>query len=392
MKYLFIKLSYIFIGDYVKKIIITFLLTLIIIPKNINAISDSATASIVMDIDSGRILYQKNSNSEMLIASTTKIMTFLIALEYASDRLDEKVVVGDEVLTMYGTNMYITLDEELKLIDLLYGLMLRSGNDASVVIATNIAGSVSDFVYLMNEKAKEIGMINSNFKNPHGLDEETKNYSTAYDLAILTRYLYLNYPLYKEISGTKYYDFKSNFKSYSLTNRSKIIFTYKNITTAKNGYTPLAGKSLVTTASNNDLNLLIVTLDDPNIYENHKNLYEYYFNNYKNHLILDTNNFKIDGNLLKENYFIKNSFSYPLTKEEIKKVTTKIIVSDDTKNILGKVNIILNDKVIHEEKIYKKETKQALKKESMFKKIINFLKKLLNNLTYLYFKIYLCYD
>lgn len=239
------------------KKLITILL-IIIIPINTSALSDSGKSSIVMDIDSGRILYQKNSSEEMLIASTTKIMTFLTAITYASDRLYDKVLVGEEVLKMYGTNMYITLDEELKLIDLLYGLMLRSGNDASVVIATYVAGGVDEFVYLMNEKAKEIGMINTNFKNPHGLDEETKNYSTAYDLAVLTRYLYLNYPLYKEISGAKYYDFKSNFKSYSLTNRSKIIFTYKNITTAKNGYTPLAGKSLVTTASNNDLNLLII--------------------------------------------------------------------------------------------------------------------------------------
>lgn len=357
------------------KKLITILL-IIIIPINTSALSDSGKSSIVMDIDSGRILYQKNSSEEMLIASTTKIMTFLTAITYASDRLYDKVLVGEEVLKMYGTNMYITLDEELKLIDLLYGLMLRSGNDASVVIATYVAGGVDEFVYLMNEKAKEIGMINTNFKNPHGLDEETKNYSTAYDLAVLTRYLYLNYPLYKEISGAKYYDFKSNFKSYSLTNRSKIIFTYKNITTAKNGYTPLAGKSLVTTASNNDLNLLIVTLDDPNIYENHQKLYEHFFNNYQNHLILDSKNFKVDGNLFKENYYIKNDFTYPLTNEELKNITTKIIVTNEI-DILGKVNILLNDKVIHEEKIYKSKTNNVSNNEqSIFKKLLNFLKNL----------------
>ena len=356
--------------------VVFLLLIVILIPNNTEALSDTGESTIVMDIETGRILYQKNSNSEMLIASTTKIMTFLVALTYATDRLYEKVVVGEEVLTMYGTNMYITLDEELTLIDLLYGLMLRSGNDASVVIATYVSGSVDDFVYLMNQKAREIGMINTTFKNPHGLDEETENYSTAYDLAILTRYLYLNYPLYKEISGTKYYDFKSNFKSYSLTNRSKIIFTYKNITTAKNGYTPRAGKSLVTTATNNNLNLLIVTLNDPNIYENHENLYEYYFNNYKNYLILDSNNFKVDGNILKNNYYIKNSFSYPLTTNEYENINTKIIVSEDDSNILGKVNILLNDKIIHEEKIYKKQKEEKERKESFLKKILNFFKNL----------------
>ena len=358
---------------------LVFMLLILLFPKNILAFQDTAKSSIVMDIDSGRILYQKDSNTERLIASTTKLMTFLTALTYAGDKLDEKVVVGEEVLKMYGTNMYLSLDEEVKLRDLLYGLMLRSGNDASVVIATYVAGSIDNFVYLMNEKVKEIGMLNTTFKNPHGLDEETKNYSTAYDLAILTRYLYLNYKEYKEISGTKYYDFMSNIKSYSLTNRSKIIFTYKNITTAKNGYTPLAGKSLVTTASKNNLNLLIVTLNDPDIYLNHENIYEYYFNEYQNYLLLDKNNFKVDGNIFAYDYYIKNNFTYPLTIEEKNNITTKIIVNKDNKdnkNQLGIVNILLNDKVIHEEKIYKKTNEDKKKKESFFKKIINFFKNL----------------
>ena len=131
-----------------KKIII--LILVFILPLNTLGLSDSATSTVVMDIDSGRILYEKDSNTERLIASTTKIMTFLTAITYANEKLNETVVVGEEVLTMYGTNMYITLDEELKLIDLLYGLMLRSGNDASVVIATYVAGGVDEFVYLMN--------------------------------------------------------------------------------------------------------------------------------------------------------------------------------------------------------------------------------------------------
>ena len=346
---------------------------LLLFPKNVLALENTATSSIVIDLDSGRIFEQKDSNTERLIASTTKIMTFLVAVTYAGDKLNKKVVVGSEVLKMYGTNMYLSLNEELKLIDLLYGLMLRSGNDASVVIATYVAGSIDNFVYLMNEKAEEIGMQNTTFKNPHGLDEETKNYSTAYDLAVLTRYLYFNYPLYKEISGTKYYDFQSNLKSYSLTNRCKIIFTYENITTAKNGYTPLSGKSLVTTATNNDLNLLIVTLDDPNIYENHENLYKYYFNTYKNYLLLDKNNFQVDGNLL-NNYYIKNNFSYPLTDSEKEKIETKIIVEDDKKDCLGRVQILLDDEVIHEEKIYKKD--EPAKKESWWTKIKNFFKNL----------------
>ena len=323
-----------------------------------------------MDINSGRILYQKNSNAEKLIASTTKLMTFLISIENIGNRLNEKVIVGDEVLKMYGTNMYLNLDEEITYRDLLYGLMLRSGNDASVVLAKNTVGDIDYFIELMNSKAKEIGMINTIFKNPHGLDEETKNYSTAYDLAILTRYLYLNYPIYREIAGSKYYDFKSNIKSYSLVNRCKIIFTYKNITSCKNGYTPLAGKSLVTTASNNDLELLIVTLDDFDIYNNHQRLYDYYFNLYKNTLILDKNNLYIPN--IKDKYYIKNSFYYPIKNNEINNISKKILLENKNNN-LGKIQIYLKDNLIHEEIIYK-EINNKKNNNSIFFKFRNIIK------------------
>ncbi len=367
LEFIFIYL----IGDFMKKIV---LLLILLIPLNVLALNDNSKGSIVMDIDSGRILYQKNSNSRMLIASITKIMTFLTSLELASDKLDSKVIVGDEVLKMYGTNMYLTLKEELTLRDLLYGLMLRSGNDASVVIATYTANNISNFVYFMNEIATNIGMQNTLFKNPHGLDEETKNYSTAYDLAILTRYLYLKYPLYKEIAGSKYYNFKSNLKSYSLTNRSQIIFEYKNITTAKTGYTPSAGKSLITTATKDNLNLLIVTLDNSNHYEDQKNMYEYFFKNYKNYLLIDKDNFKISNQIIPEKYYLKNSFSYPLTVNEYKNIEKKVIVGNKQTNILGTIQIILNDKIIHEEPIYKKEEKVL--KENFFAKIKKFFKNL----------------
>ena len=353
-----------------KKIIVFFCLFLLF-PVNCLGIMDTSHSSIVMDIDSGRILYQKDSNTRRLIASTTKLMTFLVTISSAKNKLDNNVIVGDEVLKMYGTNMYLNLNEELTLRDLLYGLMLRSGNDASVVISKFVGGNIDNFVYLMNEKAKEIGMQNTIFKNPHGLDEETKNYSTAYDMAVLTRYLYLNYPDFIEIAGSKYYDFASNLKSYSLVNRCKIIFTYKYTTTCKNGYTPLAGKSLVTTASNNNLNLLIVTLDDFDIYDNHKRLYDYYFNLYKNELIIDKNKFTIPN---KANYFIKNNFYYPLKENEINSINKKIIL-DDKENSLGKIQIILNDNVIHEEIIYKEINN---KKEN--KSIFSNLKKIVKNL------------
>ena len=136
-----------------KKVVICLsLFLLLLIPKDIYAINDTAKSSIVMDLNSGRILYEKNANDERLIASITKIMTAVLAIE--SERLDEVVTAGDEVLTMYGTSIYIQKGEKMSLRDLVYGLMLRSGNDAAVVIANYLCDNEEEFVKLMNEKAK----------------------------------------------------------------------------------------------------------------------------------------------------------------------------------------------------------------------------------------------
>lgn len=358
----------------IKKIIFILILLILLFPKTSFALTDTSQSSIVMDIDTGRILYQKNMNDSKLIASTTKIMTFLISVLYAND-LNEQITVGPEVLKAYGTNIYLEMDEKISLIDLLYGLILRSGNDASLVIAKHIGGSIDNFVYLMNEKARELGMINTIFENPHGLDEETKNYSSAYDLAILTRHLYLNFPLYKKISSTKYYDTTSSLKSYSWTNRNKLIFTYDKLTTAKNGYTPSAGKTLVTTATNNDLNLLIVTLSDPNIYETHKNLYEYYFSNYFNHLIISKDDFIKQNSSTLNNCYINNDFKYPITKEEQSKIKTELLIDEQRNKRCGYVKVYLDDSLINETEIlsYKKMTKS-----NIFQKIKQFFLNLFN--------------
>ena len=164
------------------------------------AISDTAKSTIVMDMDSGRVLYEKNADEKRLIASITKIMTAVIAIE--NGNVNDYVTVGEEVLSMYGSSIYIKMGEKITLRDLLYGLMLRSGNDAAVVIANYISGSEEDFVKLMNNKAKEIGMKNTIYKNSHGLDEVSQNYSTAKDMAILSSYTN-KIDLYKKIVSTK---------------------------------------------------------------------------------------------------------------------------------------------------------------------------------------------
>ena len=347
------------------------LVTIILLPINCYAITDTARSTIAMDMDSGRILYEKNANESRLVASISKIMTAVIAIE--NGNLDDVVEVGEEVLSMYGSNIYIELGEKITLRDLLYGLLLRSGNDAAIVIGTYIAGSEEKFVQLMNQKAKDIGMKNTIYRNCHGLDENTKNYSSARDMAILSSYANRLH-VYREISGTKKWNAKSNEKSYLWNNRNKLLYSYKYATGGKTGYTPSAGRTLVTTASKNNLNITIVTLKDSNEYATHESLYEYLFNKYKNYQIIDKDSFKIDKNAIKDRYYINESFTYPLKESEKDKikVIVKLYKLDNFKDNaeIGYVKVLLDENEIFMEKIYG----IAKKKKSGF---LNKLKKIL---------------
>ena len=344
-----------------KKVLV--FLIILLIPFNVFA-SDSSKSSIVMDISSGRVLYENNADQERLIASITKIMTCIIAIEEGN--LEREVTVGDEILKMYGTSIYLEVGEKMKLIDLLYGLMLRSGNDASVVIAKEVAGSVDEFVKLMNKKAKEIGMTNTTFRNPHGLDEETKNYSTARDMAILSSYAYKN-KTYRKITSTDTYRVKTDNKSYLWYNRMKLLGDYKYCTGGKNGYTPSAGKTLVTTHEKNGLKITVVSLYDDDEYNNHENLAESIFDSYNNYNIVDKNDFDLVIDYKK--YYVKNSFSYPLTLKE--KDNVKVLASIDEvikQGKVGNIKISLYNKVLKKIPVYVKEDK---KKENFFTKLFS---------------------
>ena len=345
-----------------KKILIVFIIMIMILPINVFGLSVSSRSACLIDSDSGRILYEKDKDTPRLIASITKIMTAILAIE--SDRLDEEVTVGEEILKMYGSNIYIELNEKMTLRDLIYGLMLRSGNDAAVVIAKFIGGTEENFVKMMNDKASKIGMKNTIFKNPHGLDEETENKSTAYDMALLSSYASKN-DIYMEIAGTKKYSTKSDKKSYLWNNRNKLLFNYEYCVAGKTGYTPSAGKTLVTNASYGELNLTAVSLNDGNHYQTHENLYEYAFENYKKYIILDTKKFKIDDAYYPNKIYIEENFSYPLTEEEkeLIKVEVKLTKLNNytDKDKVGIVIVKLGDEKIHIQDVYvnvsKKESK-----------------------------------
>ncbi len=337
-------------------------LLLVILFMPLNTLADTGSSTIVMEINSGRVLYENNIHSKKLIASITKIMTCIVVLENADT--SKEIVVGDEIRNIYGTSIYLEEGEKIKINDLLYGLMLRSGNDAAIVLATNTLG-IKKFVDKMNETAKLIGMKDTVFENPHGLDDNTKNYSTAYDMVLLSNYAYNNKE-YRKIISTKKYITKSSKKSYVWYNRMSLLNKYKNCIGGKNGYTPKAGKTLVSYAKKNDMLLTIVSLDDPEIYNNHQKLYDYYFSKYHNYIIIDKQSFDV-SNLINNNYkyYIKKSFKYPLSSDEVEKIRTFVEIKDDNK--LGKIVVKIADKKIGVIKIYKEKKKE----KSFFQKIKN---------------------
>ncbi len=361
-----------------KIISIIFILCISLFPEMVSA-KDTSKSSIVMDIDTGRILYEKNPEERRLIASTTKIMTAILTIENCN--LNEFVVVGDEVLRMYGTNIYIEVGERITVKDLLYGLLLRSGNDAATVLANHVGESEEKFVAMMNNKAKLLGMNNTIFENPHGLDDDTKNYSTAHDMALLSAYAMKN-PTYREISSTKKYSTKTENKSYLWYNRNKLLSTYEFCTGGKNGYTPNAGRTLVTTATKNNLNLTVVTLNDANEYATHQTLYETAFSKYYNYVIVDKDKFIIDDNKYKNLAYIKSSFKYPLTKSEKESITTEISLLDKptSSQKIGYITIKLSNQKIGQVNIYQRRKDQEKKDSSILSKFKNYFSDILKKL------------
>lgn len=342
----------------------------LLIPIGVSAIDTSARSAILMDMDSNRILYEENINEKRSVASISKIMTALVAIE--SRKLDEVVVVGDEIQKSYGSGIYIKEGEEMFLRDLVYGLMLRSGNDAALAIAKYVGGTVEDFVKMMNKKANEIGMKNTTFNNPSGLDQDKGNYSTAYDMAILTSFAMKNEE-YKKITGTKKHTVKTNMNTYSWINKNKLLSIYKYTTGGKTGFTEIAKRTLVSTASKDNTNLVVVTLNDGNDWQDHQNLFEYGFSNYTNLKILEKGNITIYNDDYYEDYelYVKNDFNYLMGANEKDNLVFKYEL-EKNRNIknndkIGDLNIYLGDKKIHEEEIFVKIINH--KKKSFFTKI-----------------------
>lgn len=323
-----------------------------------NEFDVSAKSAILIEQDSGRILYEKNADTKSRIASITKIMTAIIAVE--SGKLNEKVKIREHSVNIEGSSIYLEKDELITLEDLVYGLMLRSGNDAAVAIANYVGGSVDGFVYLMNEKAKELAMSNTVFANPHGLDDSEHHYSTAHDMAILTKYA-MNNKKFNEIFGAK------NYKSYTLNEEKKVRYwknknklltgLYEYSTGGKTGYTKRAKRTLVSTAHKNNMTLIAVTLDAPNDWNDHIQMFEYSFQNYERVKLIDTGNYKhIKDRFYKNKITIKHPVYYPLKLEEQDHLNSSLFLYKPPKEDewaekgipepVGRLNIMLDDEEI----------------------------------------------
>lgn len=243
-------------------------------------VSVSAQAYVLYCVNNGEVILSNNENEKLPMASTTKLMTTIIALEQ-SDVLSREVEFTEDMIAE-GSSMYLGVGECVTLYDLCVGMMMQSGNDAANAAAINIGGSIEEFSALMNKKAEEINMVNSHFVTPSGLDDEN-HYSTAYDMALLMSYAISNNS-FKEITKQKSMSvsfIKPSDKTVTYPNHNKLLSMYDYCIGGKTGYTDDAGRCLVSVAEKDSLTFVCVTLNDRNDWQDHIGLYDYAFENYK---------------------------------------------------------------------------------------------------------------
>ncbi|TXC93337.1 D-alanyl-D-alanine carboxypeptidase [Metabacillus litoralis] len=342
--------------------ILIILLLITLLPHQTSAVGVSAQTAILIDQESGRVLFEKDAHKKMRIASITKIMTAILAIE--SGKLEEMVTVSERVLKAEGSSVYLQKGEKIKLEDLVYGLMLRSGNDAAVAIAEHVGGSLEGFVIMMNQKAAEIGMTNTEFANPHGLDDHENHYSTAYDMAILTQYAMKN-ETYQKISGTETHRAPNPNEKWDRVwhNKNKLLTQlYEYSTGGKTGYTVRAKRTLVSTATKDGFDTIVVTLNDPDDWKDHMNLHNYAYSHFELVKLKDKGTLKgIEEDFYHNKIFLERDVIYPLTKEEQDKVNINVKLQKPDEewereevvpNVVGNLLVKIDERKIAEVPIY----------------------------------------
>lgn len=311
-----------------------------------------AMASIVMDTESGRVLFEKNGYSRRAMASTTKIMTAIIALEKGN--LDDVVTISKRAAGIWGSTIDLKEGQKYKLKELMYGLMLNSGNDAAVAIAEHIGGTVENFVGMMNEKAQELGVKDTSFKSPHGLDAPD-HYSTAYDLAVITQYALRN-PVFSKIVGTQ----TTSIPNRGLYNTNEMLGSYPGADGVKTGYTGQAGRCLVASATRDNWRIISVVLGCSTLNQRAQstsNILDYAFGNYKPYVLSE------EGEVVAKLPVVKGiqkdvsvkavkKIKIPLTSYEIDNLKLQIELPDKipapvtAENMIGNVKFYVDDKLI----------------------------------------------
>ncbi len=252
----------------------SFICLIVIFSHNItvSAVNVSAQSAIAIDADTEQILYQKNSEQILPMASTTKIMTALIALEQLD--VNEIIEIKAEYTGIEGSSMYLKEGEQIAIIDIIYGLMLMSGNDAAVALACEVSGNTREFVKIMNDRAKQMGLENTSFETPNGLDGE-QHYTTAHELALITMEAMKNND-FAQIVSTQNHNLTNRY----MQNHNKLLWKYEHAIGVKTGYTKKSGRCLVSASEQNGRTIVVVTLNAPDDWNDHIAISEYAFAQY----------------------------------------------------------------------------------------------------------------
>ncbi len=239
----------------------------------INSAEASSQSEIAMELSTGKVLTEGNADAKLPMASTTKILTAIIIIEDCN--LDEVIVVPDKAIGVEGSSIYLKQGEEIDIRDLLYGLMLRSGNDSATALAIHHSGSIEKFAETMTTRAKLMGAENSNFKNPSGLPD-SEHYTTARDLCKIACYAMKNETFSNIVSTTNH-----TGKYRSFANKNKMLRLYEGANGIKTGYTVKAGRCLVSSAKRNGMDVVCVVLNCPDMYERSCKIFDNCFETYK---------------------------------------------------------------------------------------------------------------
>ncbi len=258
------------------KIIVVAVIAALMFNLSAVAVTDTSSSSVVLNADTLEIIYQNDPYAKRSMASTTKIMTALLLAE--SGRLDEIICCSAKMVTVEGSAMGLKAGDYISARDLMYGILLMSGNDAANVCAYFLSGGIEEFAKTMNSKAKELGLHSTNFVTPSGLDAD-EHYTTAYDLAVLTAYALKNEEFAKACaSSTATVKFGNPMVKYTITNHNRLLKTYEGCIGVKTGFTKKSGRCLVSAARRDGATVIAVTLNDPNDWRDHASLLDYGFN------------------------------------------------------------------------------------------------------------------